>query len=126
MTSPRRLVASRFPTRFLGTALVVLQRQWRATRFSTQDLHMTGVIVGVRWGSLQEGVLTLDVDGIAWVVVLGPLWRCQHAGLSAPLLAPGQAVTVSGHRHVDPTRQACQATQVTVDGRTYDLRLPLS
>jgi hypothetical protein len=124
MTSPRRLVASRFPTRFLGPAVVALQRQWHAAALAEQPSSLTGVVVAARLGPLQEGELTLDVDGDHWTVEVGHPWRSERAGLLAEMMGKGRWLSVVGRCHADPSQRCLHAEQVVIDGRTFDLQLP--
>lgn len=121
MTSPRRIVSSLFPTRSLAPAVATLQRHWRAAPLEEEGGTLTGVIAGARLGHLQDGELTLDVDGTEWTVEVGQPWRSQRAGLQPSLLAKGATVTVIGHRHAQPQQRLFRAEQVVVDGRTFEL-----
>ena len=122
MTSPRRLVASRFPTRFLGPALVALQHQWHAAALADEPSTLTGVVQSARLGHLQDGELTLDVEGVPWVVKIGHPWRGERAGLHATMMTKGRSLCVIGHRAADPSRRCLHAEQVVLDGRIFDLR----
>jgi hypothetical protein len=124
MTSPRRLVASRFPTRLLGPALAALQREWHPARWAEDRTALTGTVRGTRLGPMQDGELTLDVGGRPWTVEVGHPWRSHRARLPAHLLEPGSLLTVVGHRHPDPACHAFKAEQVVVEGRVFDLHAP--
>jgi hypothetical protein len=82
--------------------------------------ELAGRIVAVKLGN-PHGELTLDVNGVKWVVEVGQPWRNAQAGLKDDMLAKGVALTVSGHRHADPGKKVFKAERVVIDGRTFDL-----
>lgn len=82
--------------------------------------ELAGRIVAVKLGN-PHGELTLDVNGVKWVVEVGQPWRNAQAGLKDEMLAKGVALSVSGHRHTDPGKKVFKAERVVIDGRTFDL-----
>jgi len=84
------------------------------------NAELAGVIVAVKLGN-PHGELTLDVNGEKWLVEVGQPWRNERAGLKDELLVKGVALTVSGHRHVDPKRKVFKAERVVIKGRKFDL-----
>lgn len=122
MTSPRRIVSTQFPTRMLGAAVAALQRQWHAAPLADEPSTLTGVVVGVRLGPLQDGELTLDIDGDHWTIEVGHPWRSERAGLHADMVAKGRCVRVIGRRHADPARRCLHAEQLVIDDRVFDLQ----
>lgn len=124
MTSPRRLVASRFPVSLLGPALVTLLRQWHGASLATETIRLVGVVQRVQQGPLQRGVMLLDVDGHCWTVEIGPFWRSQRAGVPVDALACGRTVTAVGRRDASTPEGHLHADQLIVDGRSFDLVSP--
>lgn len=82
--------------------------------------ELAGQIVAAKLGN-PHGELTLDVNGVKWVVEVGQPWRNAQAGLKDEMLVKGVALTVSGHRHADPNKKVFKAERVVIDGRKYDL-----
>jgi hypothetical protein len=91
---------------------------WRWAEDNNSEL--TGVIVRAKLGN-PHGELTLAVDGANWVVEVGQPWRNQRAGLTDDMLVKGVKLTVSGHRHVDPTKRVFKAERVLIGERRFDL-----
>jgi hypothetical protein len=82
--------------------------------------EITGQIAAAKLGN-PHGELTLDVNGVKWVVEVGQPWRNAQAGLKDEMLAKGVTLTVSGHRHTDPNKKVFKAERVVIDGKKYDL-----
>jgi hypothetical protein len=82
--------------------------------------ELTGVVTAVRLGN-PHGELTLDVDGVKWVVEVGQPWRNERAGLKDDMLVKGVRLTASGHKHTDPAKKVFKAERVIIQGRKYDL-----
>jgi hypothetical protein len=82
--------------------------------------EITGQIVAAKLGN-PHGELTLDVNGVKWVVEVGQPWRNAQAGLKDEMLVKGVTLTVSGHRHTDPNKKVFKAERVGIDGKKFDL-----
>ena len=82
--------------------------------------ELSGVIVAAKLGN-PHGELTLDVKGEKWLVEVGQPWRNEQAGLKDEMLVKGVALTVSGHRHIDPKKKVFKAERVFIQGRKFDL-----
>jgi hypothetical protein len=84
------------------------------------NAELAGVIVAAKLGN-PHGELTLDVKGEKWLVEVGQPWRNEQAGLKDEMLVKGVALTVSGHRHIDPKKKVFKAERVFIKGRKFDL-----
>lgn len=84
------------------------------------QFEVTGTITKAALGN-PHGVLTLDVNGEAWIVEVGQPWRNERAGLTDAMLAPGTDVTIQGHRSKDPAERKVKAERVIVDGKVHNL-----
>lgn len=82
--------------------------------------ELAGQIVAAKLGN-PHGELTLDVNGVKWVVEVGQPWRNAQAGLKDEMLATGVTLTVSGHRHTDPNKKVFKAERVVIGGKKFDL-----
>lgn len=82
--------------------------------------ELTGKIVAAKLGN-PHGELTIDVNGVKWIVEVGQPWRNERAGLKDAMLAKGVTLTVAGHRHVDPAKKVFKAERVVIDGKKFDL-----
>jgi len=82
--------------------------------------ELAGQIVAAKLGN-PHGELTLDVNGVKWVVEVGQPWRNAQAGLKDEMLVKGVTLTVSGHRHTDPNKKVFKAERVVIDGKKFDL-----
>jgi len=82
--------------------------------------ELAGVIVAVKLGN-PHGELTLDANGEKWLVEVGQPWRNDRAGLKDEMLVKGVALTVSGHRHIDPKKRVFKAERVFINGKKFDL-----
>ena len=82
--------------------------------------ELTGVVLAAKLGN-PHGELSLDVGGVKWIVEVGQPWRNQRAGLKDEMLAKGTKLTVTGHRHADPSKKVFKAERVMIDGKSFDL-----
>lgn len=112
-----------------GTALVVAAALAAAapaaahhgwTWAEDANTELTGTIVAARLGN-PHGELTLAAGGAQWIVEVGQPWRNQRAGLKDEMLAQGVQLTVSGHKHTDPSKRVFKAERLRIDGKTFDL-----
>lgn len=85
-----------------------------------EEVEITGVITATRLGN-PHGELTLDVDGTEWRVEVGQPWRNARVGLTDAMLAPGQRITVHGHRSAQAGEALLKAERVVIDGQDYNL-----
>ena len=84
------------------------------------EFTLTGIVTAAELGN-PHGVLTVEVEGEAWVVEVGQPWRNAQAGLTGDMLAPGAELTAEGHRSADPGQLLMKAERIVIDGQTYDL-----
>mgnify|MGYP003433321910 CR=1 FL=1 len=50
-----------------------------------------------------------------------PAWRNERAGLKDAMLVKGVKLTISGHKHTDPTKKVFKAERLVIDGKAFDL-----
>ena len=62
-----------------------------------EEFEISGTITSVKLGN-PHGEVTLDVNGVRWVIEVGQPWRNERAGLTDALLNVGRQITVHGHR----------------------------
>jgi hypothetical protein len=87
---------------------------------SAQVLNLTGIIQEAGYEH-PHSYLKLAVGDQLWLVVLAPPSRMERRGVSAPMLAVGATVTVTGYPH---RREAgeMRAERITIQGKTAELR----
>jgi hypothetical protein len=85
-----------------------------------KNAELTGRIVATKLGN-PHGELTLDVNGVNWIVEVGQPWRNERAGLKDEMLVKGVTLTVTGHRHIDPAKKLFKAERVVIGGKKFDL-----
>jgi hypothetical protein len=85
-----------------------------------EDMELTGTITQVHLGN-PHGLLTLDVEGVAWTVEVGQPWRNERAGLKDGDLAPGVVVTVSGEPSANPAEKRLKVERLWLDGVEHEL-----
>ena len=87
----------------------------------TKPLTFTGVIREARYDKAPYGVITLDVDGKNWTVILAPPVRMDFRDLTEPMLKPGTTVSVRGFAHSRIAGEL-RAEIITIGKRSFDLR----
>ena len=87
---------------------------------SDKEFAITGKIAKAKLGN-PHGELTINVDGVTWVVEVGQPWRNERAGLKPGLLNVGRVITVHGHRSLKQDERLVKAERVVIDGKSYDL-----
>ena len=85
-----------------------------------QEFEITGKITSVKLGN-PHGEVTLDVNGVIWLIEVGQPWRNQRAGLSTDLLRIGRVITVHGHRSAKTSERLVKAERVIIDGKDHNL-----
>lgn len=85
-----------------------------------EEFEITGTITAVRLGN-PHGEVTLDVNGVKWVVEVGQPWRNKRAGLTDAMLSPGRRITVHGHRSANANERLVKAERVVIDAKSYNL-----
>lgn len=85
-----------------------------------ENSELEGVIEEVRLGN-PHGLLTVRVGDEVWTVEVGQPWRNERAGLTDGKLAPGVAISASGHRASDASKKLFKAERIVIDGVTYNL-----
>lgn len=85
-----------------------------------EEFEITGKITSVKLGN-PHGEVTLDVDGVKWLIEVGQPWRNQRAGLSTDLLSIGRVITVHGHRSAKTSERLVKAERVIIDGKDHNL-----
>ena len=96
------------------------ERDW-GSYDKAKPMKLSGVIKEARYDKAPYGVITLDVDGKTWTVILAPPVRMDFRGLTEPMLKPGVAVTVDGFVS-RRTGNELRAEQLSIGKRTFDLR----
>ena len=96
------------------------ERDW-GSYDKTKPLKLAGVIKEARYDKAPYGVITLDVDGKTWSVILAPPVRMDFRGLTEPMLKPGVAVNLEGFVS-RRTSNELRAEVITIGKRTFDLR----
>lgn len=89
----------------------------------TQDawFELSGTLTEIYVGN-PHATLTIEAgDGTLWEVDLAPLSRTLNAGFDEDIAAPGDPVTVIGHRSIDPGEAHMKAVRVIHQGVSYDV-----
>ncbi|WP_404364183.1 DUF6152 family protein [Marinobacter sp.] len=84
------------------------------------EFSITGEVVFVRLGN-PHGEITIDADGVQWIVELGQPWRNREAGLTMAHLPEGKVITAQGHRSRAEGHHRMMAERLIIDGRNFDL-----
>ena len=85
-----------------------------------KNIELAGIIKEVKLGN-PHGLLTLDVDGVAWTVEVGPPWRNSQAGLQDGDLAQGVAIRAIGEPAADASDKRLKAERLFIGDREYVL-----
>ncbi|WP_051332458.1 DUF6152 family protein [Cucumibacter marinus] len=89
----------------------------------TEDawFELSGTLTEIYVGN-PHATLTIEAeDGTLWDVDLAPLFRTLNAGFEQDIAAPGDPVTVIGHRSIDPGETHMKAVRVIHGGINYDV-----
>jgi hypothetical protein len=93
--------------------------------WSGQDnAHVTtleGPIQAVRYRDPHAEIDLVD-HGQKWTITLAPIERMDARGVTPAVLKVGQTVKIDGHRNLDMTRYEVKANDITISGKTTDLR----
>lgn len=84
------------------------------------SVELTGTITEVALGN-PHGLLTVDVEGEAWLVEVGQPWRNANAGLEEGDLAPGVEIRVIGEPSADIEERRLKAVRLYLGEREYIL-----
>ena len=63
----------------------------------------------------------IRVDEDVWDLVFAPSPRTARAGLTEDVIPAGDAVTASGHRHLDPQTLEMKAERLTWNGKVFNV-----
>ncbi|MGZ3275630.1 MAG: DUF6152 family protein [Caulobacteraceae bacterium] len=93
--------------------------------WSGQDnAHVTtleGPIQAVRYRDPHAEIDLMD-HGQMWTITLAPTERMDSRGVTQAALKVGQSVKINGHRNLDMKRFEVKANDITIDGKTTNLR----
>lgn len=93
--------------------------------WSGQDnAHVTtleGKIAAVRYRN-PHGEIDLMQGAQKWTVTLAPVARMDARGLSEAAFKVGDTVKITGHRNLDMSRNEVKANDITIGGKTTELR----
>ena len=96
------------------------ERDW-GSYDKTKPLKLAGVIKEARYDKAPYGVITLEIDGKTWTVILAPPVRMDFRGLTEPMLKPGVAVNVEGFVSKRSSSEL-RAELISIGKRSFDLR----
>ena len=88
------------------------------------NAHVTtleGTIQGVRYRN-PHAEIDLMSGKQMWTVTLAPLFRMQDRGVTEDKLKVGETVKIDGHRNLDQTKYEVKANDITIGGKTTNLR----
>ena len=80
-----------------------------------------GPIQAVRYRN-PHGEIEVTQGNQRWQVTLAPIARMQARGVTEDELKVGQVVRISGHRNLDMSKLEVKANDITIAGKTTDLR----
>lgn len=86
--------------------------------------HVTsleGVIKDVRYRDPHAEIDLVD-NGQVWTVTLAPIERMGARGVTPAVLKVGDHVKIDGHRNLDQARYEVKANDITIGGKTTNLR----
>jgi hypothetical protein len=93
--------------------------------WSGQDnAHVTtleGAIKDVRYRN-PHGEIDMMVGNQLWSITLAPIARMETRGITEASLKVGDTVKINGHRNLDMKRYEVKANDITIHGKTTDLR----
>jgi hypothetical protein len=88
------------------------------------NAHVTtleGKIAAVRYRN-PHGEIDLMQGNQKWTVTLAPVARMDTRGLSEASFKIGDTVKINGHRNLDMAKFEVKANDITIGGKTTELR----
>lgn len=82
---------------------------------------LEGPIQAVRYRDPHVEIDLVD-HGRTWTATLAPIERMGARGVTPAVLKVGEPVKIDGHRNLDQTRYEVKADDITIDGKTTNLR----
>lgn len=107
------------PARLFAPADAADSRGWPGYEAETSQLDATITDLG-----LTSSLPSLQVrarDGMNWTVELGNRRQTESAGLTKSSAAPGDLITITGHKATGFGDRRIRAARLTIAGRRFDL-----
>ena len=82
---------------------------------------LEGPIQAVRYRN-PHGEIELTSGGRRWTITLAPIQRMQSRGVTEEVLKVGLPVRIEGARNLDQSRYEVKANDITIGGKTTELR----
>jgi hypothetical protein len=83
--------------------------------------NLEGKIAAVRFRDPHAEVDLMQGNQM-WTATLAPIGRMESRGVTAGSLKVGDTVKISGHRNLDMTKYEVKANDITIGGKTTNLR----
>jgi hypothetical protein len=87
----------------------------------TKVTTLEGSIQAVRYRDPHAEIDLMD-HGQMWTITLAPTERMDARGVTPAVLKVGQSVKIDGHRNLDQKRFEVKANDITIGGKTTNLR----
>ncbi len=112
-----RVIAAAALTGAVATAAAFAHHGWDWAQ--EEQTTLEGVIQEIYIGP-PHPTLQVEAEGGSWTIELGNPRRTEDSGFVEGVSQPGDAVTVLGHRALDPEELRMKAVRITIDGVNYD------
>ena len=110
-----------FVAALVAAPLPALAHHGWAGQDNAKVTTLEGTIEGVRYRN-PHGEIDLNAGGQKWLITLAPIARMSSRGVTEDRLKVGDKVKIDGHRNLDQARYEVKANDITIDGKTTDLR----
>jgi hypothetical protein len=90
--------------------------------YQNAETNIIGTVVEqVNLSGAHASIKLQGEDGQIWRVILSPPHSTVAAGIRTQTFPVGAKLTVSGHRHSDPSRLEMKSEELTMGQRTFSL-----
>src|SRR2546428_1484727 len=113
----------------MGGALLVVALLWSIPAsahhgwggYADATSEISGTVASSVSLAGPHATMKVNADGHVWDVVLAPPNRTEQAGLKDGMIPVGSKVVVHGNRHRDPKKFEIKTSQVTWNGKVYNV-----
>lgn len=86
-----------------------------------EQSELQGTIHSISMAPPHPSLVVTAANGVAWQIDLGNPTQTERSGFSAATANPGDAITVLGNRHRDPSKLQMKAVRITLAGKNFDM-----
>lgn len=84
------------------------------------NIDLTGIIKDTKLGN-PHGIVSVDVDGVAWTIEVGQPWRNERAGLADSDFAVGNKMRFVGEPSADTSQKLMKAERIFIGDKEFKL-----